>query len=133
MYDEHHVRRHASEPAVAAPEGSGIGGKSIRPHLGGSPSKRQVDRKDNQSFFDKSRSAKGFSGKGAKSQRRVAAFTSRTPNRMKDSHSPGEESKKRPVSPGGKSRFARSIMAVTDAMFGPPPEWILRQTTPIKR
>ncbi|GIL78310.1 hypothetical protein Vretimale_7669 [Volvox reticuliferus] len=127
VYDELHAPGNGSEPVAPRADGSGPGGKSVR-NLGGSPSKRHVDRKDNQSFFDKSRSAKGYSTKGAKSQKRVAAFASRKATRL----DAVEQQCKAPSSPGGKSRFARSIMAVTDAMFGPPPEWILRQTTPIK-
>ncbi|GLI63264.1 hypothetical protein VaNZ11_006168 [Volvox africanus] len=128
VYDDLHVRGNGSEPVAPRADGSGPGGKSVR-NLGVSPSRRHVDRKDNQSFYDKSRSVKGYSPKGAKSQKRVAAFASRKANRL---DAPVEQDCKAPSSPGEKSRFARSIMAVTDAMFGPPPEWILRQTTPIK-
>ncbi|EFJ41286.1 hypothetical protein VOLCADRAFT_107755, partial [Volvox carteri f. nagariensis] len=128
VYDDLHARGNGSEPTAQRADGKGHGGKSAR-HLGGSPSKRQVDRKDNQSFFDKSRSAKGYNINGAKSQKRVAAFASRKPARL---DAPPDADCKKQAIPGGKSRFARSIMAVTDAVFGPPPEWILRQTTPIK-
>ncbi|PNG99346.1 hypothetical protein TSOC_014879, partial [Tetrabaena socialis] len=119
-----------AEPAVAPTDNSGHGHKSTRHLLQQSPSsKRFIDRKDNQSFFDKSRSTKGFASQkaGHKSTRRVSAFSDRVPVRM-DPPPLEEEGGKS----GNKSRFARSIKVVTDAVFGPPPEWILRQTTPIK-
>ncbi|GFR44794.1 hypothetical protein Agub_g6128, partial [Astrephomene gubernaculifera] len=124
LHDRDNGEGPGSSPAVAH---RGIGAKSVR-LLGGSVSKRQIDRKVNRSFFDKSRSAKGF--KAAKSRRAsLVAFNSRTPNRP--DASPHQDGK--PAAVGGtKSRFARSLMAVTDAVFGPPPEWILRQTAPIK-
>ncbi|GLC47256.1 Calcium-dependent protein kinase 13 [Pleodorina starrii] len=134
LYDDLHARNGSEQaPSRTDASGPGTGGnKTVRLlAAGASPSKRHVDRKENQSFFDKSRSVKGSRPKsaGAKSQKRVAAFTSRKATRL---DAPPEPECKKPANAGGKSRFARSIMAVTDAMFGPPPEWILRQTSPIK-
>ncbi len=129
------------------------GGKSIR-LLVSTQSARQVNRKENRSFFDKSRNPKQFdqgptghgagpSGTNAKgtpaqqlllanqqhqhNQHRVVAFASRTPNRLDGPREDGKASQA-----AARSRFAKSIKAVTDAVFGPPPDWILRQTAAIK-
>ncbi|KAG2490026.1 hypothetical protein HYH03_011491 [Edaphochlamys debaryana] len=132
VHEEGRGKKNGSEPAVAPADGDVVpGGKSVRLLVVSPSGKRQFDRRENQSFFDKSRSANGFKsikGGGAKSQHK-RAFTSRKPNRLDP---PPETDSPVPSPAGGKSRFAKSIKAVTDAVFGPPPEWILRQTSPIK-